>query len=166
MLFYGIKGNKNDRLSHERTMVPPGYRLPLSLRTSAHAGVAIRFSLGTVRILIRCKGNGLPRRCAPRNDRWWTYPCCAKRSFTHCTCGRGAQRMCVYHPKCVTHLPRALPTKRSFIIPNSPGGTAALTKSIPRSCQMIPENFLAVFHKKIRRGQCRQQNLTPIFYNL
>ena len=26
-------------------MVPPGYRLPLSLRTSAHAGVAIRFPL-------------------------------------------------------------------------------------------------------------------------
>ena len=38
---------------HERTMVPPGCRLPLSLRTSAHAGVvtagnafgAIRFPL-------------------------------------------------------------------------------------------------------------------------
>ena len=84
----------------------------------------------------------------------------------HRTCGRGAQRMCVYHPKCVTHLPRALPAKRSFIIPNSPGGTDALTKSIPRSCQMIPEKFLAVFHKKIRQGQFRQQNLTPIFYNL
>ena len=32
----------------------------------------------------------------------------------HCTCGRRVQRMCVYHPKCVTHLPRALPAKRSF----------------------------------------------------
>ena len=27
------------------------------------------------------------------------------------TCGRGAQRMCVYHPKRVTHLPRALPAR-------------------------------------------------------
>ena len=41
----------------------------------------------------------------------------------HCTCGRGAQRMCVYHPKCVTHLPRALPAKRSFTAKTIPGGS-------------------------------------------
>ena len=63
-------------------MVPPGYRLPLSLRTSAHAGVAIRSPCIVSQFVPFPRRNGLPRRCAPRNDRWWTYPCCAKRSFS------------------------------------------------------------------------------------
>ena len=60
---------------YECTMVPPGYRLPLSLRTGAHAGVAIRSPCNMSQFVPFPRRNGLPRRCAPRNDRWWTYPC-------------------------------------------------------------------------------------------
>ena len=85
--------------------------------------VAIRFSLGTVRIGTCCKGNGLPHQSADWFAMTVVVGTLAEPSYVseindhlpyHCTCGRRAQRMCVYHPKCVTHLPRALPAKRSF----------------------------------------------------
>ena len=102
----------NDRLAGKGTST--------TCHCEERSDVAIRFSLGTVRIGTCCKGNGLPHQRA----RWFAMTVVvgtlAEPSYVsginvqHCTYGRGAQRMCVYHPKCVTHLPRALPAKRSF----------------------------------------------------
>ena len=69
----------NERLAHQ------GYVYHLSLRASAHTGAAIRSPCNMSQFVPFPRRNGLPRRCAPRNDRWWTYPCCAKRSFIRCT---------------------------------------------------------------------------------
>ena len=99
-------------MSLRATFLPPRTRpsFSMSLRTSAHTGVAIRIpaempgKLAAVRanslrltylpkvlfsVLCYCKENGLPRRSAPRNDKGEGRPCTRAHvlpSACHCAC--------------------------------------------------------------------------------